>query len=108
MPVYTCKACLYTFAADNIPERCPIVARRLSVDGKTPVRDYPAVPPATNTKRFRRKLRKRKPPPEKRVWRLTETSKRPSRHSRQDSLSFYTLCFHGKNALTRRFRLSSQ
>ena len=72
MPVYACEACLYTFAANNIrSERCPdcdkqVVARRLSVDGKTPVRDYPAVPPATNTKRFRRKLRRRKPPPEKR------------------------------------------
>ena len=54
MPVYACEACLYTFAADNIPERCPdcgkqVVARRLSVDGKTLVRDYPAVRPATKS-----------------------------------------------------------
>ena len=54
MAVYTCDACLYTFSAENFPERCPdcgkeTVARRLSVDGRTIIRSYPAVRPATET-----------------------------------------------------------
>ena len=56
MGLYTCDACLYTFRAEKMPERCPdcgkeSVMRKLSANGGSVSQSCPAVRPATEAEK---------------------------------------------------------
>ena len=42
MAVYTCDACLYTFSAENFPERCPDCGKVISIFGESHIDDVSA------------------------------------------------------------------